>query len=99
MLDPADRSPDPAKFPAWRVAPEPDELAAEVELPLAAWQIVEVDGEVTRVTEEAAAPTGETPLRISDRADDIVQQLRGGNRMPTQEFSTLMPPLKPGERA
>ncbi|MEQ1690786.1 MAG: cation:proton antiporter [Gemmatimonas sp.] len=27
-----------------------------------------------------------------DRADDIVQQLRGGARMPTQEFSTLMPP-------
>ena len=27
-----------------------------------------------------------------DRADDIVEQLRGGIRMPTREFSTLMPP-------
>jgi CPA2 family monovalent cation:H+ antiporter-2 len=26
-----------------------------------------------------------------DRADDIVQSLRGGARMPTREFSTLMP--------
>jgi len=27
-----------------------------------------------------------------DRADDIVGSLRGGNRMPTREFSSLMPP-------
>ncbi|MBL0170405.1 MAG: cation:proton antiporter [Gemmatimonadaceae bacterium] len=33
-----------------------------------------------------------------DRADDIVQQLRGGARMPTQEFSTLMPPPAPSGR-
>lgn len=30
-----------------------------------------------------------------DRADDIVQQLRGGGRMPTREFSTLMLPQTP----
>ena len=34
-----------------------------------------------------------------DRADDVVQQLRGGARMPTQEFSTLMPAAVPGDRA
>lgn len=33
-----------------------------------------------------------------DRADDIVQQLRGGARMPTREFSTLMPPPTPSGR-
>ena len=34
-----------------------------------------------------------------DGADDVVQQLRGGARMPTQEFSTLMPAAAPGDRA
>lgn len=34
-----------------------------------------------------------------DRADDVVQQLRGGARMPTQEFSMLMPHAVPGVRA
>ena len=33
-----------------------------------------------------------------DRADDTVQQLRGGARMPTREFSTLMLPQPPGGR-
>lgn len=34
-----------------------------------------------------------------DRADDIVASLRGGARMPTREFSTLMPPPTPLRRA
>ena len=34
-----------------------------------------------------------------DRADDIIVELRGGGRMPTREFSTLMPPPTPGGRA
>ncbi len=34
-----------------------------------------------------------------DRADDIVSQLRGGDRMHTREFSSLMPPPTPSGRA
>jgi CPA2 family monovalent cation:H+ antiporter-2 len=34
-----------------------------------------------------------------DRADDVVEQLRGGARMPTREFSSLMPDLAPNGRA
>lgn len=34
-----------------------------------------------------------------DRADDIVEQLRGGGRMPTREFSSLMPEILKGGRA
>ena len=34
-----------------------------------------------------------------DRADDIVNQLRGGERMHTREFSSLMPPPTPSGRA
>ena len=33
-----------------------------------------------------------------DRADDIVNQLRGGERMHTREFSSLMPPPTPSGR-
>jgi CPA2 family monovalent cation:H+ antiporter-2 len=28
-----------------------------------------------------------------DRADDVIQMLRGGARMPTREFSSIMPPV------
>jgi len=34
-----------------------------------------------------------------DRAADVVEQLRGGARMPTREFSSLMPELAPNGRA
>jgi monovalent cation:H+ antiporter-2, CPA2 family len=34
-----------------------------------------------------------------DRADDIIQQLRGGGRMATAEFSTLMMPVQPAAKA
>ncbi len=34
-----------------------------------------------------------------DRADEVVEHLRGGGRMPTREFSSLMPEQKPGGRA
>jgi CPA2 family monovalent cation:H+ antiporter-2 len=34
-----------------------------------------------------------------DRADEVVEQLRGGARMPTREFSSLMPDLAPNGRA
>jgi CPA2 family monovalent cation:H+ antiporter-2 len=27
-----------------------------------------------------------------DRADDVITALRGGGRMPTQEFASIMPP-------
>jgi len=33
-----------------------------------------------------------------DRADDIVEQLRGGARMPTREFSSLMPEIAAGKK-
>lgn len=34
-----------------------------------------------------------------DRADEVVEQLRGGARMPTREFSSLMPEMPPHGRA
>ncbi len=34
-----------------------------------------------------------------DAADEVMEHLRGGGRMPTREFSSLMPELKPGGRA
>jgi len=34
-----------------------------------------------------------------DHADDIVEQLRGGARMPTREFSSLIPENLKGDRA
>ena len=72
MSDASNRSVDPSQFPVWRVSPESADSGAEIDLPLAAWQIVDVDGEVVRAVEDEESAAARPPLRIIDQADDVI---------------------------